>query len=126
VSQSKFDSETSPAPADGQHRSDPFHNPSYPRRDHFLAKAKLEEAVRACEERIRSAGQTLSSAANDPRQATFVRLYHQMLAARDQAATSARRMPLETGDLYEHDKERFEQAMAALDRLWQSWEKARG
>src|SRR5262249_12202592 len=125
-SQSNFDTGTNPAPADGQHRSDPFHNPSYPLRDHFLAKAKLEEAVRSCDERIRAAGQKLSSAASEPNRAAYLRLYHQRLGARDQAATTARRMPLETGDLFEQDKERFEQAMAALDRLWQSWEKAGG
>jgi len=68
----------------------------------------------------------LNSVLNHPKQAIFVRLYLQMLGARDQLAESARRMPLETGDLYHEDKERFEQARAALDRLGRSWDKAGG
>jgi len=92
----------------------------------LFESAELEKAVRSCDERIRSAREKLSSVGNHPKQATFVRLYHQMLGARDQVAESRRRMPLETGDLYHEDKERFEQAMAALDRLWRSWEQTGG
>ena len=61
-----------------------------------------------------------------PQAGELVRLYLQMLGARDQLAEAARRMPLETGDLYDEDKERFEQAVAALERVWQRWEKAGG
>jgi hypothetical protein len=55
-----------------------------------------------------------------------VRLYHQLLGARDQIAECARRMPLETGELYQEDKERFAQATGALERVWQRWEKSIG
>jgi len=92
----------------------------------LLESAELEKAVRSCDERIGSARQKLSSMGNHPEQATFVRFYHQMLGARDQVAESRRRMPLETGDLYHEDKERVEQAMAALDRLSRSWEQTGG
>ena len=103
-----------------------FTTPPTPSRDHILERAELEKAVRSCTDRINSARQKLNSVVNHPKQASFVRLYLQMLGARDQLAESARRMPLETGDLYHEDKERFKQALAALDRLWQSWEKAGG
>jgi len=49
-----------------------------------------------------------------------------MLGARDQVAESVRRIPLETGGLYHEDKERFEQALAAFDRVLQRWVKAGG
>ena len=35
-------------------------------------------------------------------------------------------IPLETGDLYHEDKERFEQALAAFDRILKRWVKAGG
>jgi len=126
VSSSSHDVETKPAPGKGPHSSDPWHNPTYPARVHLLESTDLETAVRSCSERISSARQKLNSVLNHPKQAIFVRLYLQMLGARDQLAESARRMPLETGDLYHEDKERFEQARAALDRLGRSWDKAGG
>jgi len=92
-------------------------------RDHLFESAELERALRSCDERIGSARDKLNSVVNHPKQAIFVRLYHQMLGARDQVAESRHRLPLETGDLYHEDKARFEQAVAALDRLWSSWEK---
>ena len=55
-------------------------------------------------------------------EAALVRVYHQLLGIRDQVAESVRRMPLETGDLYAEDNERFEQAVAALDRVWRQWQ----
>ena len=54
--------------------------------------------------------------------ADAVRLYHQLLGVRDQIAECVRRMPLEAGELYKEDKERFEHATAALERVWQRWE----
>jgi len=115
-----------PAAADGPRADDPFHNPTYPVRDHLSESAELDKALRSCDERISSARQKLNSVVNHPKQAIFVRLYHQMLGAGDQIALSRRRLPLETGDLYDEDKERFRQAVAALDRLWSSWEKTGG
>jgi len=126
VSSSSLDVLTRPASADGARPGNAFHNPTYPVRDHLVESAELEKALRSWDERIGLARQKLNSVVNHPKQAIFVRLYHQMLGSRDQLAESRRRMPLETGDLYHEDKERFEQAVAALDRLWSSWEKTGG
>jgi hypothetical protein len=49
-----------------------------------------------------------------------------LLGARDQVAESVRRIPLETGDLYHEDKERFEQALAAFDRVLKRWAQVGG
>ena len=45
-----------------------------------------------------------------------------MLGARDQVAETVRRLPLETGALYDEDKERYEDALAAFDRVYRRWE----
>jgi hypothetical protein len=50
-----------------------------------------------------------------------VRLYHQMLGACDQLAEGLRRLPLETGALYDEDCERLKSAEAALGRLFEQW-----
>ncbi len=49
-------------------------------------------------------------------------MFHQLQGARDQVAEGVRRLPLEAGELYHEDKERFEQAVAAFDRVWPKWE----
>jgi hypothetical protein len=104
--------------------SEPYRNPSYPERDHFSDRAGLEEALRTAEERVNAARRKLDSGGNAAGSAKMVRLYHQLLGARDQIAECARRMPLETGELYQEDKERFAQATGALERVWQRWEKS--
>jgi hypothetical protein len=45
-----------------------------------------------------------------------------MLGACDQIAEAGRRLPLETGVLYEEDKERFAEAIQAFDRAWRRWD----
>jgi len=45
-----------------------------------------------------------------------------MLGARDQVFDAARRLPGETGELYEEDKHRLEEAVAALDRVFKLWD----
>jgi hypothetical protein len=100
---------------------DPFHNPTYPQRVHILERPQLEQALRSCEDRILPVRQKLSALGNHPERPMYERLYHQLLGARDQVAESVRRIPLETGDLYHEDKERFEQALAAFDRLLKRW-----
>jgi hypothetical protein len=89
-------------------------------RDHFSERAKLEGALRIAAERVETARGKLSAGA--ARSAEAVRLYHQLLGACDQIAECARRMPLETGALYDEDQERFGRATAALERVWQRWE----
>jgi hypothetical protein len=104
---------------------EPFRNPSYPVRDHFSERAKLEDALRIATERVEAARGKLEAGGGAARTAEAVRLYHQLLGAHDQIAECARRMPLETGGLYVEDQERFTQATAALDRTWHRWEQPR-
>ena len=102
--------------------TEPYRNPSYPQRDHFADRARLEEALRTSEERVTGARKRLEASASLAENAEAVRLYHQLLGVRDQIAECMRRMPLEAGDLYAEDKENFERAIAALERVWQRWE----
>jgi hypothetical protein len=51
-----------------------------------------------------------------------IRTFHQLQGARDQIAEGVRRLPLEAGELYHEDKERYHQALAAFNRVWQKWE----
>ena len=48
-----------------------------------------------------------------------------MMGARDQMAEAVRRMPLETGILYDEDAERLRHAEAALVRLLPQWDAVR-
>ena len=100
----------------------PFKSPTYPLRVHFGERAALEGRLRACEDRIQAVRQELGAMGNRPERADRERLYFQMLGARDQIAETVRRMPLETGALYDEDKERYEEAVAAFERLYGSWE----
>jgi hypothetical protein len=59
--------------------------------------------------------------AGSQQRSTFDRLFAQMLGARDQVADCARRIPGETGGLYEEDHHRLEEALAALDRVEARW-----
>jgi hypothetical protein len=107
-------------------KSDPFHNPTYPKRVHILERLQLEQALRSCEVRLVPVLTKLNTLGNHPERPSFERLYHQLLGARDQVAEAVRRIPLETGGLYHEDKERFEQALAAFDRILQQWAKLGG
>jgi hypothetical protein len=101
----------------------PWKNPSYPQRIHVHERPKWNEVLRSCEQRIATAKKKLDVIPPGPNRQAFDRLYAQMLGARDQVADAARRLPMETGDLYEEDKHRLEEAVAALDRVFQRWER---
>ena len=102
--------------------ADPLNNPSYPKRVHLGEKAHWESVLKACEEKLTTARQKLKVlGANAPERPAFEKLYAQMLGARDQVAEAARRLPGETGGLYEEDHHRLEEAVAALDRLVKRW-----
>jgi hypothetical protein len=75
-----------------------------------------------CEERIVMARQKMNVLGNSPNRPGFERLFAQMLGCRDQVADAARRLPMEVGDLYEEDKHRLLEAVAALDRVFKRWE----
>lgn len=102
--------------------SHPVRNPSYPQRTHFGERPQLEETLRSWEQKISNVAGKLTVLASHPGRATYERLFHQMQGARDQMAEAVRRMPLETGALYEEDRERFEAADDALGRLLQKWD----
>jgi hypothetical protein len=91
-------------------------------RVHFGEKAALDASLRACDEKIRTVEQKLTALANDPRRAEFERAYYRLLGARDQVAETVRRLPLETGELFDLDKERYEQAVRSFDRVYQLWD----
>src|SRR5512135_522842 len=116
VSEAEADVPARPQPVD------PLKNPSYPQRVHIHERAHWQEILRRCEERIATARQKLDVIGDSPNRAAFERLYAQMLGARDQVADAARRLPGETGDLYEEDKHRLHEAVAALERTLQRWE----
>src|SRR5262249_39268040 len=80
---------------------DPLRNPSYPQRVHVHERPHWQGVLRKCEERIAMARQKMNVLGASPNRAAFERLFAQMLGARDQVADAARRLPMETGDLYE-------------------------
>ncbi len=91
----------------------PLKNPAYPQRVHIHERAHWQGVLRSCEDRIAMGRQKMSVLRAGPNRAAFERLYAQMLGARDQVADAVRRLPGETGDLYEEDRHRLEQAVAA-------------
>lgn len=100
----------------------PLKNPSYPQRVHIQERAQWQGVLKTCEDRIAGARQKLNVLGASPARAAFERLFAQMLGARDQVADAARRLPGETGELYHEDKHRLEEAVAALDRLFNAWD----
>jgi len=102
--------------------ADPRKNPSYPARQHLHEKPHWQSVLLRVESRLTTARQDLGGLANDDRRPAFERIYAQMLGARDQVADAVKRLPQETGDLYEEDHHRADEAVAALDRLFQKWD----
>ena len=101
----------------------PFKNPSYPQRTHSHERAHWQSVLKTCEDRIAPVLQKLNVLpADSPRRTAFERLCAQMQGARDQVADTARRLPGETGDLYDEDKHRLDEAVAALDRVFKQWD----
>jgi hypothetical protein len=102
--------------------ADPKKNPSYPQRVHLGEKPHWQGVLQSVEGRLTVARQKLQALGNDARRPVFERIYAQMLGSRDQVADAVKRLPLETGGLYEEDHHRVEEAVAALDRLFQKWD----
>ena len=122
MSSSSLSLDTGTEPAAGSRGVDLYRSPTYPQRVHLHERGQLEEALRACDQRLNAAFQKLNVLANHAEKHRFVRLYHQMQGARDQVAEAVRRLPLEAGGLYREDYERFHNAMEAIERTWQRWE----
>ena len=102
--------------------ADPKKNPSYPQRVHLSEKPHWEEVLRKVETRLAVPKQKLSVLGNDPKRFAFEKIYAQMQGARDQVADAVKRLPQETGGLYEEDHHRVDEAVAALDRLFAKWD----
>lgn len=122
VSKSTPVSEAEGATALPAQPADPRRNPAYPQRVHTHERAHWQAVLRSCDERIApylDKRAALASAA--PGRDRYDRLYAQMLGARDQIADAARRLPGEVGDLYEEDRHRLDEAVAALDRVIAAW-----
>ena len=102
--------------------ADPKKNPAYPQRVHLHEKPKWLADLQEVENKIGYARQMLNSLKADPKRPAFERIYAQMQGARDQVADAVRRLPQETGDLYEEDHHRVADAHAALKRLFDRWE----
>ncbi len=100
----------------------PYKSPTYPARTHFRERTELEQQLRSIGERIEAARQKFNLIGNHSDRAVMERLFYQMLGARDQVAEGVRRLPLETGALYDEDKERYSEAVAAFDRVHRRWE----
>ena len=102
---------------------DPLKNPAYPQRVHIHERAHWQGVLDSCEQRIAAARLKHDPGGpGAPDRPGFDRLHAQMLGARDQVADAARRLPGETGDLYEEDRHRLEDAVSALDRVLRVWE----
>jgi hypothetical protein len=104
---------TAPAPP-----ADPNKSPSYPQRVHTLERAHWQAVLKTWEDRVAEVRHHLDAPVHRP---GLARAYAQMLGALDQVADAARRLPLEVGDLYDEDKHRLEEAVAALERLSARW-----
>jgi len=102
--------------------ADPKKNPSYPQRVHLSEKPRWEGILQSVESRLAVPRQKLSVLGHDPKRAAFSRIFAQMQGARDQIAEAIKRLPLETGGLYEEDHHRVDDAVAALDRLFAKWD----
>ena len=96
-------------------------NPSYPQRVHVGERAEWKTLLKTWEERIAQARPKLDAMGQGPEREAHERMYAQMLGARDQIAEGARRLPMEVGGLYEEDRHRVAEAVAALERLFRRW-----
>ena len=102
--------------------ADPKQNPSYPQRVHLSEKPHWQSVLQKVEDALVVARQKLNVLGNDAKRPAFEKIYAQMLGSRDQIAQAVKRLPLETGHLYEEDHHRVDNAVEALDRLFQKWD----
>ena len=97
-------------------------NPSYPQRVHLKEKPHWEALLKTWNDRVTEAGKKLAISKDGGDHDSRERIHAQMLGARDQIADAVRRLPMEVGSLYEEDRRRAEEAVAALERLFKRWE----
>jgi hypothetical protein len=122
-SSSALSSQESNQTAQSPHAAaDSARNRSYPQRVHFGERKELQDKLASWDEKLAAMGKRLATLGAHPHRASYERLYHQMQGARDQMAECVRRMPLETGILYDEDRERLTSAEAALTRTLHRWD----
>jgi hypothetical protein len=92
--------------------ADPRFSPSYPQRVHLKERPHWESVLRSWTERIAEFERSAAGSAD-------ARTLGQMHGALDQIADAARRLPGEVGDLYDEDKHKLEEAVHALERIFQ-------
>ncbi len=100
----------------------PYRNPSYPHRTHTAEGPKWRALLDEWTTKVAAATSKLSVLGNHPKRGDFEFVADQMQGALDQIADTARRLPGEVGELYEEDKHKLDQAVAALERLLKKWE----
>lgn len=101
--------------------ADPNKSPTYPQRVHARERGQWQTVLKTWEDRIAGARRVLDAPGYRADRPALERMFAQMLGARDQVADAVRRLPMEVGDLYNEDKHRLDQAVAALERLFARW-----
>ena len=102
--------------------SDPRFSPSYPARVHSAERPQWNALLAEWKGKVAAATARMSVLGNHPKRGDFEFVSSQMQGALDQIADCIRRLPGEVGDLYEEDKHKVDQAVAALGRLLQRWD----
>jgi hypothetical protein len=92
--------------------SDPRRSPTYPQRVHIRERAQWQALLASWDEKIAAARKS-SKVSGD----AACLIFAQMAGARDQIADAVNRLPMEVGEMYEEDKHRLEEAVAALERM---------
>jgi hypothetical protein len=104
--------------------TDPRRSPSYPQRVHIRERAQWQNVLDRWDQRVETARATYAQRSGRSDGLELGRLFAQMLGARDQIADAVKRLPIEVGDLYEEDRHRLDEAVAALERLFARWDAA--
>lgn len=100
---------------------DPHKSPSYPNRVHLHERPQLDAQLKSCNERLAQARQELEARMQGPGREAALRLFSQLVGARDQLADAVRRLPMEVGKMYDEDRLRLVDALAAFDRVLDAW-----
>jgi hypothetical protein len=122
VSASSEIAATSSLPAESPRSTNPFKSPTYPPRIHFSDQQELEATLQSCDAKLLAVSQKLTVLGKNPKRAEYERAYFQLQGARDQVAECVRRLPLETGALYDEDRERLTEAVKAFTRVIKTWD----
>lgn len=101
---------------------DPRRNPSYPARTHTAEGPVWRALLDEWRGKVTAATAKLAVVGDHPKRGDFEYVAAQMQGALDQIADSTRRLPSEVGEMYEEDKHKVDQAVAALGRLLKRWD----